>query len=86
MAVRSEIATIQGHHVVIVAQDLVKCYEYVKHHILAGKAIELNFPLTLLRLTILSYGWQRNLVEGEVIASGIRANRGMVVGCTAATR
>ena len=44
MAARSEIATTAGQHVVIVAQDLTTCYEYIWHRILATKAMELHFP------------------------------------------
>ena len=85
-AARSEIAQISGRHVVLVAQDLQKCYEFIRHHILAAEAIELHFPLRLLYLTIQSYGWSRNLIEESIIACGIYANRGMVAGCIAATR
>ena len=85
-AVRAEVARLDGKHVVIVAQDLKKCYEYIRYHILAAKAAARKFPLRLVRVTVLSYGWHRHLVHGSIIADGITAWRGVVAGCVAATR
>ena len=46
-----------------------------------------KFPLELLRLTLVSYGWLRNLVTADnIIAQGVIAWRGMVAGCVAAAR
>ena len=65
-AVRAEVSKMQGKAVVVVAQDLKKCYEYIRYHILSAKAAGRKFPLRLLRLTVLSYSWSRHFVYGGV--------------------
>ena len=75
-----------GKTIVIIAQDLRTCYEYIKFNILALKGIQHQFPLKLLRLTLVSYGWMRFLTTGRTVAAGIQACQGMIAGCVAATR
>ena len=83
---RCEISINEGRDVILIAQDLKKCYEYIRYHVLAARGVDHSFPVRLLRLTILSYSWERQLVGGNITTSGIVAWRGMIAGCVSATR
>ena len=72
--------------VALIAQDLKKCYEYVRYLVLARAGIKHKFPLALLRLTVLSYAWPRHLCTGRLLSNALHAKRGMIAGCAAATR
>ena len=82
---RAEISQVEGRSVGLIALDLVKCYEYVMHHILGVQCILHECPLYELRATLISYGWKRHLVLGAVLAAGLEAWKGIIAGCVAAT-
>ena len=84
-AARAEISGIMGRAAGLIAFDLVKCYEYVRHHLLAAKAVSWDYPLFGLSATLTSYGWHRHLLLGKCIASGIISFQGIVAGFAAAT-
>ena len=66
--------------------DLVKAFETVPHYILVQVAIELGYPLVLLRLCLASYRLRRSFGIEGVYSKLIVATRGITAGSgTAAT-
>jgi hypothetical protein len=66
--------------------DLVKAFETVPHHILVQIAIQLGYPLALLRLCLASYRLQRSIGIEGVYSKAVTATRGITAGSgTAAT-
>ena len=66
--------------------DLVKAFETAPHHILIQVAIELGYPLVLLRLCLASYRLKRSFGIEGVYSKLIVATRGITAGSgTAAT-
>ncbi len=66
--------------------DLVKAFEKVLHHILVAIAIELGYPLPLLRLCLASYRLKRSIAIEGVFSKTVTATRGITAGSgTAAT-
>ena len=66
--------------------DLVKAFETVPHHILVQIAIELGYPLVLLRLCFASYRLKRTIGVEGVYSDTVVATRGITAGSgTAAT-
>ena len=65
--------------------DLVKAFETVPHHILVGIAIELGYPLVLLRLCLASYRLRRTIGIDGAYSKMVRACRGITAGSGFAT-
>ena len=66
--------------------DLVKAFETVPHYILVQVAIELGYPLVLLRLCLTSYRLKRSIGIEGVYSKLVVATRGITAGSgTAAT-
>ena len=66
--------------------DLVKAFETVPHHILVAIAIQLGYPLVLLRLCLASYRIKRTIGIEGVYSKTVVATRGITAGSgTAAT-
>ena len=66
--------------------DLLKAFETVTHHILVQIAIELGYPLVLLRLCLASYRLRRTIGIEGVYSDHVVATRGITAGSgTAAT-
>ena len=65
--------------------DLIKAFETVPHHILVAIAIELGYPLVLLRLCLASYRIRRTIGIEGVYSEPVVATRGITAGSGTAT-
>ena len=66
--------------------DLVKAFETVPHHVLVQIAIELGYPLVILRLCLASYRLKRTIGVEGMFSDTVVATRGITAGSgTAAT-
>lgn len=65
--------------------DLTNCYEYVEHGKLVQEGDRLSSAMHLLRLTLSGCRWTRHITHNGLTHPGLRASRGIVVGCAAAT-
>ena len=65
--------------------DLVKAFERVPYWLLVQKAVELGYPLWLLRLSIATYTMRRVLRVGTVYSKLLVALRGITAGSGLAT-
>jgi len=84
-AFRNEVACADDEHALSVLIDLAKCYEHVKHILLAREATKLNFPMVLLRITIRAYAWARKLTLDKRVCEDVMPSRGIIAGCASAT-
>ena len=65
--------------------DLVKAFETVPHHILVQIALEMGYPLVLLRLCLASYRIKRSIGIEGVYSKTVVATRGIIAGSGTAT-
>ena len=84
-AFRNEVACADNQHALSVLIDLAKCYEHVRHILLAKEAREMDFPMVLLRITIRAYAWARKLTLDKRVCEDVMPSRGIIAGCASAT-
>lgn len=86
-AARAELVATASHQVGygIALLDLVKAFERVPHWLLVNEAVELGFPLWILRLSLAAYRLPRTLRVGRAFSYLLTACRGIVAGSGFAT-
>ena len=82
---RGSLAQHRGEVVVEMLWDISKAFDRVRRSDLLKKAVDLGFPLSILRLSILSYTWPRRLVYGSLVSREITPTRGIGPGSAFAT-
>ena len=65
--------------------DMSKAFDRVPRRILVNTARALGYPMTVLRVSMLSYEWTRYLAVGPMISRGLRPRRGIAAGSAFAT-
>ena len=80
-----EAAGAYGIHTTSFLADVVKCYENVPHDVLLSEAVATEFPLTILRVALLSYTAARRIVRDGAYSMPVHATRTVLAGCTHAT-
>ena len=84
-AVRAEVAAASGVTYGQVLFDLVKAFERIPYRVLLREALNLQYPLRLLRLAIATYKLPRVIRVGGAISDLVWAVRGIVAGSGLAT-
>ena len=80
---RTQVRRIIQEHLFVLEglRDIDKCFEHVVHPILVREALELEYPLDILRLSLASYRWPRRLIGVlNMISDFILATRGVIAG------
>ena len=86
ISVVAEIAALEHDDFGVGLLDLVKAFETVPHRVLVAIAIDLGYPLPLLRLCLASYRLKRSIGVEGVCSKTVVATRGITAGSgTAAT-
>ena len=68
-------------HAVEIAWDVKKMFDHVRRDKLYGAAVARRYPLSILRVSLLSYGWQRRLVTTSgIVSEGLWPSRGIAPG------
>ena len=76
----------EGLEAAEVMWDVRTCYEHVSHAKLADQARAQNYPLQLLRVSIASYGWERQVIgDLNIMAAPVLPGAGIVAGSSMAT-
>ena len=65
--------------------DLHKCYEMIRHDILARAALKHLFPLAILRITLESYRKPRTIIMHSITSRPLLPSRGIIAGSAMAT-
>jgi len=83
----AEYAATMGHSAeyVLTLLDLIKAFDYVPRWLLVREAIELGYPLKLLRLSIATYQLKRVIRVGAVVSKVVSAITGITAGSGFAT-
>ena len=84
-ALRSEWASGAGQCSASALLDLAKCYEKVKHGLLADKCQQHGFNAIVARLAISLYAGPRRLVANGAVSRQMCTKQGILAGCTFAT-
>ena len=72
--------TDEGRFGAEVQWDLSKAFDRVNWGNLVKRAVEWGYPLEALRLSMVSYSWQRRLVMDGVIGGKVHPRRGVAAG------
>ena len=84
-AFRAEAGLASDEEVLAVFTDLRKCYEHVRHLDLAVEAAMVQYPLQLLRLSLVLYSAPRRLIKDGAVGPPISPVRSIIAGSAAAT-
>ena len=85
-ALRAEVARAQHKEAASTLLDMVKCYEKIKHPIVAAAARKAGFPMRLVRVCLAIYAGPRILSIDGVVSDVFTIGTSIVAGCTFATR
>ena len=80
ISITAEIVALANVDVAVGLLDLVKAFETVPHHVLVSIAIDLGYPLPLLRLCLASYRLKRSSGVEGVFSKTVVATRGITAG------
>ena len=56
-------------HAAEVMVDVSKCFEHVPYRLHIDTAVQLGYPLALLRLSLRAYRWPRVITDGVAVAA-----------------
>ena len=84
-AFRAEAGLASGNEVLAVFSDLRRCYEHVRHRDLAVEAAGVQYPLQVLRLSLVLYAAPRRLLKSGAVGPPILPTRSIIAGSAAAT-
>ena len=80
---RTQVRRIIQEHLFVLEglRGIDKCFEHFVHPFLVREALELEYPLDILRLSLASYRWPRRLIgDLNIISDCILATRGIIAG------
>ena len=84
-SIRSEHHTGSGNAFALFLWDILKCYEHVRHRLLRDEAVQLAFPIVVIRCSLAAYAWPRVLQLECAAAAPLFPRRGIIAGAFAAT-
>ena len=74
----------RGGATVTILSDITRCFDTVPWSAVIAGAVSMQFPLQLLRLALVSYGWPRTLGADGLLAAPLHPTRGIGAGSAAA--
>ena len=79
-SVLAHTATADNQYTIEVQNDLSACFGSVNRQSLWDRAVELHYPLAILRVSLMSYSWRRFVSLDGIVAGSSLAFRGIVAG------
>ena len=83
--VRAEAARGRGELAAALAFDIKKFYETVCHDKLVERAMQLDFPVVVIRAAIRAYRMARYIVLSNAVGTALATLKGVIAGCSFAT-